>query len=1347
MQKNIEIKFKTINAHGGSQANAFEELCTQIARKSISSLDQFDRFHGDGGDGGVECISTNSDGDVIGWQSKYVFTIDALLKQVNSSLSAAISNYPKLKKFIICFPFDYTGKTGRKNLKGESAKSGKDKLFCWRDEFLKKCKIDGFSLEEIELWPASELTALLLKYDVSGGLRAYFFSDIILSNEWFSNNLISAVKRAGPRYNPKLNIKTGLPKSYAAFGQTSEWFEFFDNAWAELKVPFDKFINHISKSADPVFPGLDSKHTTKANFIVDEVSELKTQFSRSISKNNNQLNELLRNRLQVIISKVKDLEEEITDDLNAKFPNENWDTKQWRNHMLEYMVSAPTNALDNVRILIEKLENFELFLRSEDYRLYTESVFILSGIGGSGKTHSICDISEHRLQKGELSIIISGDQFEGSPNEWIRFAEIIGLVGQNKDVILDSLNVAAEISGKPLIIFLDAINETNPRSYWMDKIVSFSNEISKRPFLKLCVSCRSSFLKASLPDHHSFVTIEHIGFKGLEHEACNEFFKFFDLKPPLLPILHPEMGNPLYLKLLCSTLKAKGLKNLPVGWNGIRPVINEFLKEKDKQLCIQFDLPRNLSTVQKALTTIVKEIASKGQASISWSLAVLAITQNNPPIDSHKLLQWLVNSDLLIEDGSIIEDDFVSETTVRPAFERLGDFLLAIEVGRIISEGFNNRVKNQTVFYDIFNSEDSINENYGLIQALSVILPETYNIELPSLFINDNNYKLLCCISTEALTWRTTDSISSETEIFVRESLSNDGFVAMDALFSICTIPSYLDALWLHNIFFSVELAKRDSFLSQYFLFSYEQSQIVKKLISIREEIDVSSMSIDTALRWLIVLVWLNAAPDRRIKDGALRQAVFILRYFPSLTDKLFDLFIEVNDEEIRERLLLILYGTFIISQNKVELASICKKLKNNFLINPSIFENALIRDHSRCLFELGRHVGCISDLYDPFIFTNKKPIDNWYLELPGEEARKNWSESKGAIRLANRSCFFDDFNHYSINCLDVWLGKNSKNDIAAWIMNDIINRIGLCNNLHSNYDIEILNSTGGGRSKPSYAERIGKKYQWNSMYRLASILHDNASKIDRGYQPKALIEGLILQEERKIDPTLTQPFFKENSTAENWWLGNVNGLNFSNELSLEDWLNSQNETPLLNELIKKTCFEGQNWIPLNMYITISDSDTDFDNPYKFMSFSVQSLIVNNCDLEKVKKKLENCNLNDLVPGIGNFMYSYLGEYPWASSNNTEPDWYLGVGDTFSETDIKAFNTINTIVCEWEYDGTIKENMHIPVPHKNFFRAGSLWWNGIDGFKNEDNITVFKDPRFSTGGNNAFISDFDDLQN
>jgi hypothetical protein len=60
-----EIAFKHIVPRLGGQREAFEELCCQIARRTVPSGTKFVRLHGAGGDGGVECFADLVDGRAL----------------------------------------------------------------------------------------------------------------------------------------------------------------------------------------------------------------------------------------------------------------------------------------------------------------------------------------------------------------------------------------------------------------------------------------------------------------------------------------------------------------------------------------------------------------------------------------------------------------------------------------------------------------------------------------------------------------------------------------------------------------------------------------------------------------------------------------------------------------------------------------------------------------------------------------------------------------------------------------------------------------------------------------------------------------------------------------------------------------------------------------------------------------------------------------------------------------------------------------------------------------------------------------------------------------------------------
>ena len=245
---------------------------------------------------------------------------------------------------------------------------------------------------------------------------------------------------------------------------------------------------------------------------------------------------------------------------------------------------------------------------------------------------------------------------------------------------------------------------------------------------------------------------------------------------------------------------------------------------------------------------------------------------------------------------------------------------------------------------------------------------------------------------------------------------------------------------------------------------------------------DLQKVDSSTAERWCIVLLWFTTAADRRVKDFATRAAVAILGHHASLLPKLVDLFLATDDDEGRERTLLVAYGALIHSRDKVVLKELANELLTNYAAQPDDFENAIIRDHIRCIAELASHLGCLENGLDPTI-TNQRNSKTPQPEPPAEMEGKAWeSETENGAQLVVRSCLRDDFNHYSIGCLGGWMHAISKPAIGRWIARRILDDFSYRDSRCSGYDSAVTQETGGGRGKPTWAERIGKKYQWVAM-------------------------------------------------------------------------------------------------------------------------------------------------------------------------------------------------------------------------------------------------------------------------
>ena len=1338
-----DLDFKQIVPRCAGQREAFEELCCQLARRTVPTNGFYTRLHGAGGDGGVECFTDLSDGNRVGWQAKYVFNIDSLLKQATDSLITALKIHSKLTQYVLCIPFDLTGPTGRQGL------SGYEKFENWQKEQVYKAAIENRQLT-IEAWPAFKLRDLLLEHDASGGIREFFFNQQILTTEWFSEHLDLAKETAGPRYTPELNVQTDLWRWFAAFGRTTAWSNEFRHKLRACKKSYDKISSALNRAkSDSTSPAWPENLREEAKSITLDIVAILDESDRLITTDNTSLYRDCISRLDGFLARLATLESKLIDDLEAKHGEGRADSPGFRQFMAEHMVSFPAANLDDTRETIDALKDLHDWLCSPASSLAYEDIFVLSGVAGSGKTHGTCDAAAQRSEEGLLTCVTFGHEFRGEPDPGTRLLENLQLpitLGMNG--LLDVLNAAGEASGSPLILCVDAINETRPLRYWRDRLSAVSQTVQRRPYLRLVVTCRTPFIPYCLPDGHGFPIIEHTGFAGVEREACQAYFQHYELEPPISPILQPELSNPLYLRLVCETLRSRGLRRLPAGWQGLAPTIRAFLREKERQFAAEHETNEGANIVSGSLMAIASAIAEMNDTAISYSQAQVVISDARPQASTLQVLEWLARADLLIEDPPPADSPLDAESVVRPAFERLGDFLIASEVlDRSNQMGLELACKSGGPLHSLWKDSVAIERNDGVLAALSILVPEQNSgFELPTFVEEDYVRDQLVQIAVRSFPSREPVTFSSASQSLILQALRMRDFSvdAMDATLSSAWLPSAIDAFWLDRLLKRRRLAKRDAYWCGYLHDRFESHGTVHRLINAAFELPLDRLESGIAERWSIVLLWFTAAADRRVKDKSTRAVMAILTAQPKAIPDVLKRMITCDDDEVRERALLSCYGAMIVSRETEVIGRATGMLQKAYSDNPDAFDNALIRDHIRCIGELAKELKILPDGCDPEL--TMQPISSeWPLELPSEEQVEAWSEQ---LHFKPDE-FWSDFFKYSMYCLHAWEHALPKTNMGEWILQRAARDFGYKDSGCEEYDAYMLGKHGGGRSKPNWAERIGKKYQWVAMYQLASRLYDHVERKRDSWETEPLQTPLILEKGRKIDPTLPPNVVEKESDAGSWWMNSSVDLDSAKMLSDADWIASKEGIPALENLLSIVQNDGQNWRLLVSYPSWGqrDEDADWNDPYRQVWIHIKGYLVQKQDIATAYNCLHRRNFfGNWMPGDATWLYGFAGEYPWGTLYNNESEaWHGSGGFDEVELPIACEPCWNQLAVEWEYDASLPRNLHMFVPIRTFFAVADLCWNGRNGYRLAAGETIFLDPSVTKEGPAALLADADEL--
>jgi hypothetical protein len=345
--------------------------------------------------------------------------------------------------------------------------------------------------------------------------------------------------------------------------------------------------------------------------------------------------------------------------------------------------------------------------------------------------------------------------------------------------------------------------------------------------------------------------------------------------------------------------------------------------------------------------------------------------------------------------------------------------------------------------------------------------------------------------------------------------------------------------------------------------------------------------------------------------------------------------------------------------------------------------------------------------------------------------------------RLA-RSCLEDDFFIYSMSCLRDWEHGFDKSTMGKWILQEVIETLGYLGSGCNLFDLYMLGKYGGGRGRVSWAERIGKKYQWIGMYRLASKLSDHVERNRDSWEPELQKTPLILLEERQIDPTLPALVSKEKRDSNVWWVKPQIYPDRYGHLSDTEWVKSLDDVPRIEELLTIIEYDGQEWRLLSSFPDWGHRDQkNKDESYRQVWTQLRSYITSEDNFDELYELLHKRNFfGQWMPEGSSWLCGFAGEYPWATSFNTEPDsWHAQGGRGPIDLSEFCIASNNQITVEWSNDASLFQPFEMCVPARIFFESGDLWWNGYDGYRIVDRETVFRDPSVAQYGPPSLLSE------
>jgi hypothetical protein len=1361
-----KIDFRHIAPRNGSQDDAFEEFCCQLARRdpAVPTDSEFVRFHGAGGDGGVECLWRDAAGDEYAWQAKFMFDLTKAKAALDESIATAVKIHPRLRRYAVCLPFDLTGPTGKTKKDGTPSSSQKERFDGYRGDWEAFAAAQGVPLK-ISLETPCTLLDRLLQFDPNGGRLSFWFDATLFGSEWFADHLSDATRSARPRYTPELRIGTPTAAVFDALGQTHRWQSLSSEKADALKEVVAKWHRSVSaKQYDQAVPAFPAPLVADGQQCLQCLNRLMQDVEASAARPVSPAGiDALGRQVSEALSLFCSIETLLAQDLDTRFGEGRADSPGFRQFQAAYQMSFPAAHLDCARDVLKGLEDVAAWFKEPTAKLPGATTLVLLGPAGAGKTHVTCDAAYLRAKDGLRTVVLFGERFSPAADPWENARQMLGLPATiGRDALLTALDAAGEASGKPLLICIDGVNETKPRTYWQTRLAEMASQVARHPWLRLCITCRSAYEASVMPrgtfeEATGAVRAVHRGFADMESTACRAFFEHYGLEPPPLPAVHEEFSNPLFLRLLCEAMKAASIHRLPSGWMGLSTVIKAFVTQKNELYALQNDQLASHRVPERALQALLSAMERRQTSALSFDDAAEAVdTSAGQAVQrslTGPLLDWLVREGLLILDAGPDGGE-----QVRIAFERLGDHLLAARL--LDGLGGVDAVRNAfapggALCAYVANEPDAM-RNAGLVEALSIQVPERFGIELIDCLDesatgdNSDRRDVILRSTITALPWRDPTHLTVRTGGILHDRMTNF-MEAFDAALAVGLQPSPVDALWIHDLLRQYPMASRDGFWCPYLYGSYEKRGQVHRLIHAAFATDVAAVPSSVRQRWAALLLWFCAASDLRVRDFATKALVAVTEPEPAVWARLIELAVDVNDDYVIERCLAAAYGTLLRTQNE-EAVRLAAEAAHRFVFSASghRFQNALIRDHARCILELAEHYICLpteisrTDFLPPY-------ESEWPLAIPPKAELDQYEGDDDQAPRLYSSCFTDDFFNYTLGRLDPYLaGELDKNVAARWVFGHATSALEYLDNPElARFDRHLWAKYGAGRGRVTWAERIGKKYQRISLARLAARLADHVTPKRDRWDPLPKRSPLSFEAGRDIDPSLLVRQSSQDDEAQCWWLPKCFQFNETGGDG-KVWVSSVDDIlDLAKVLAPKPGSEGRRWLLLAGYPRWSDSADKRDSgTYRIANLEILSHLVPKDDSDAFWKWLSRTHLEHGQMSAGaEFIDGYAGEYPFATVFNVYEDSYFSRGGYGADVPCRdrIVPTSNRLLLE-SNDSYQEGHVAYRLPARVFFAERRLRWDGGSGYADATTgRLVLCDPSLSAPGPEALVAEEDYL--
>ncbi len=1166
MQINWEsFKINTPDASGVQMK--FENLCRQLfENENLAGNKQHRYLHSNPNNPGLETepIYDESQDQWIGFQAKF-FDSAVDYAQIKHSAEQTIKYY--------------TGENGKVDLIflfSNKPISSTSKGFVEIVKLLKKNDI------EIQLITDNAILDLVRnKYPYLG---LCYFGNYSLDLEWFATRSGYMFDVLGERFNRDFNVETDSMMELSLFLHDQQAADYLNTKKCSLIKKAEELYNKGGSNREYLTALLDA-----VSALPDVDPETLFQF---VTWENSVMTEIMP-FYNKIIEKRDALEIKRDELYLISYSN---DKSKSDRKAAEQNYWEVVNRLSRLKELI-RLPRIISISEREKQLLHT-NVLLLYGRAGTGKTQLLASKTKHLLDNNRAALLLAaGIYYSDLPIHEQIMSNL--QLDFGFDDLIDIMETIGERDNCVVPLFIDALNETWNKQLWKNGISSILDRINHAPMVRLVLSYRSEYETILFPDvvkdkkeKEEIASIYHSGFENNSGIAVKEFLNHYNIPFTPLEYFGAEMSNPLFLTLYCKTYNGEEV-SLPTLYERLIVKANNNVLSALKMESKGYSEGDNI--LRPLISQMVSKMVEVKRRAITKTELLCLSFWDEYRIEPAPFIRQLEKENILYcyADKNIEYYYF--------AYDQMNDYYYA----KAVVDSYDNKddLRNylsQTIL-KIKNGGFNGYSQIGLFVTACALYAEKHGeecIDIIDSLQDKQDQRVIFSSYLDSFQWRDANYISRELlyESLKKYPCKKEDFWPM-LIGNSVKINHPLNAAFLHELLSGYKLNKRDYLWTIYInALPAETDNRIVQLVEMYNSGQKLVYKDEKQIELLLTLFgWLLTSSSRWLRDYTSKAMIEILKENFQLCIPMLEKFKSIDDPYVLQRLFGVVFG------------ACCKRIDGDFqklseYVYESVFNqekvypDILLRDYARLIVE--RFLSENPDYKG--IIIRDKIIPPYNSDPIPEIEDQHYLEKKydGAMAWLLHSMRFEGMGMYGDGGRYVFESALRSFEIDDrkmfnYAIYHIVNDLGFSEDY---FGIHDRNCGGYVRNTTVKTERIGKKYQWITMYNMLARISDNCKMIDRwNYPSKEEVQfgGAWDPYVRDFDPTLNQnfmvcsdaPVFTKPEEHIARGAEDNESANISNAETQRAWLEtSSNFFDELKDTLILSDESGQQWVCLTKY-------------------------------------------------------------------------------------------------------------------------------------------------------------------